>query len=241
MRIDGKNLKLDNTIIRCLVVGDTATGKSTFAASFPQPMKVFDFDKQPSAYAGIESTIDQYPENFSGWNEFMRDLAEFVAFQKKEGENHFKTVVIDSTTSLVNLAMQHALSVSPSKHPQGIPEGFVHFPIVKDYLATMLNRLRAIECHLVVLAHTEVDTETGTMVIQPALPGKLRVLFPRYFAELYHSAVKMVDNKPVRFLYTDSTALFPARSSLSGKKKLLPMQVENDFNVIMSHLKKGEI
>src|SRR5574337_267965 len=100
--------------ISILVVGESGTGKSVFASTFPTPMFVFDFDKQIAAYGNKDIDYEQYEKSNAGWMKYEKDHADFLngtICNKRQ----FKAVVIDSTSTLIDLAMERALALSPKR------------------------------------------------------------------------------------------------------------------------------
>ena len=237
---DAKEVKASSENIKVMVVGDYGTGKSVFGSSFPTPGHVFDIDKHILIYRSLDFSYSQYPLTSKGWVDFEKDLLE-VAKKVEAGE--IKTVILDSTTALTDLAMERALQLDPKRNPstQG-PLWNVHYQIVKNLVEGKLRKLISLECNLLINSHWRIvtDAETGAVIsCEPMLTGMLSAIIPGYFDEVYYAFNKMSEGKPEYYLRTLPRGFYKARSCFSGKAQLLPAEIPNDYNVLMEYINKG--
>lgn len=228
--------------LKLLLVGDVGTGKSSFAATFPTPGILFDIDSKPGAYVVEGSDWERlyYNRTKLGWLEFTKELGE-VERQLKT-ENGIKTIVVDSATSLSQLAMEQALSLDPRRNEAGGALWNVHYQLVTNLVSGALNRL--MNCsntvNIVVICHLEAEKNDDGAVIQykALLPGRLATLFPKDFDEVW--LLESKPGKPDKIARTIPKGLKPARSSLAGKLNWLPSEFTNDFNVVKKLYEKAK-
>ena len=237
---DAKDVTPSTEFIKIMVVGDYGTGKSVFGSSFPTPGHVFDIDKHILIYRGLDFSYSQYPLTSLGWVDFEKDVLE-VAKKVEDGE--IKTVIMDSTTALTDLAMERALQLDPKRNPETRgPLWNVHYQIVKNLVEGKLRKLISLKCNLLINSHWKItlDAKTGAVLaVNPMLTGMLSSIIPGYFDEVYYAFTKMDAGKPVYYLRTLPRGFYKARSCFSGKAQLLPAEIPNDYNVLMEHMKKG--
>jgi len=218
--------------LKCFVVGNAGTGKSSFAATVPTPACLFDFDKGILSYRGKDFDYFQYELKGSSWSTFDKDLTQVLQSGK------YKTIVIDSTTSMSDVAMEFALDVNPS--PDRIPQWNVHYSVVKSLVMGRMRKLLSFPGNIVVLGHlqTTKDETTGAILVTPLLIGQLVTQLPGYFDEVYYATTRKKGDSTEWVLQTVAKGYYNARSRLSGTQALLPTFVQNDYAAIMAHVDK---
>jgi hypothetical protein len=236
------NYMPDDNYLKIFVAGDFGTGKSRFASTFPTPAFVFDIDNKIVTYSGKRFDYGQYALNAVGWVEFERDIT-VVAKAAKAGE--YKSVILDSTTSLMELAMERAMQLDPKRSVVGGPLWNVHYQIVRNLIEPKLRILRGLPCNVLIIAHLKALMNDDGAIIgyDPLLTGQLSTSVPGFFEEVYLSFSKQVskDNKPATFYYlrTQPRGLYKARSCFSGDRGYLPAEIPNDYESLMKHIKAG--
>lgn len=235
-----KDVKPDSTFLKAFVCGDSGTGKSVFAGTFPKPIYLFNFDDAILSYMGLDVEYEDYPLSAQGWVKFEKD---FNALRKlaKDDEFPYKTVVIDSITSWSDIAMERALSLDPKRSPTGGPMWNVHYGMVKNLLEGKVRQLLDLPANIVVIGHLTklTDGETGSIIgIEPMLTGQLSAKVPAYFDEVYYATNKLVQGQTQFKLLTLAHGHMKARSRLSGVKQILPKEVDNNYNTIMEIIRK---
>lgn len=239
--LDGNHRFLlgDFTIVR-------NTGKSVFASSCPAPGFLFDFDDGAQIYRNKDFDYESYSLSAHGWVKFEKDLREI----KKEVEaEKYQTVVVDSTTSMTDIAMERALQLDPKRSVTGGPLWNVHYQIVKNLMEGKLRQIISLPCNIIVITHLQViqDQETGAIIgVEPLLTGQLSKIVPGYFGEVYCAFSKQVAKKvgggkaeTVFYLRTVPRGHYKARSRLSGKERLLPDEISNSYEALQIALKEG--
>lgn len=243
------NVGVDTEFLRVMSVGESGEGKSIFASSFPTPGFIFDFGKEVISYRGKDFDYEQYELSPKGWLKYERD---FVTFTKclKEGkrfpdekgvqkEGKYKTAVVDNVTAMTDVCMTQALQLDPKRSLTGGPIWNVHYGLVKNLMEGRLRQLLNLECNLVLIAHLEIisDKETGAIIgVEPSMTGSLGVDIPSYFHEVYYHTHRKEGGDTKWFLQTVPVGRNHGRSRASGKERLLPDMVENDYNEIIAYL-----
>ena len=193
--------------INCLVVGPPGTGKTCFAAGFPYPMLVLDFDNKIDSaaawYANDKARLDGIEVRALGKrldgsdpiDEFLKVVAELAA-QQKEGKMKYKTLVIDSATTFSNAVLQHIVKTNPGikriASSQGQQAGMQDFGILKREFARLIPGLVGLPMNVVMTAHVKVDRNelTGEIIRSPIMDGSFAQELPIYFKEVYRTYAK---------------------------------------------------
>ncbi len=235
-----KDVKINASFFKVFVVGDSGTGKSIFASTFPKPAFLFDFDKSILSYRGLDVDYETYAHTSLGWVQFEKD---FRGLKKsvKEGTFPYKTVIFDSTTTLSDMAMERAMQLDPKRSPTNGPLWNVHLGMVKNLLEGFIRQLLEFPCNVVVIGHLKRDyhDETGAVIgITPLLTGQLSTKVPSYFDEVYYAENKTRNGKTEFVLLTLAKGLLRARSRLSGREQLLPASIPNDYPTLIKYLEK---
>ena len=228
-----KDITADTSLLKCMVIGKAGTGKSVFASSFPTPAFLFDFDKGALTYRGKDVDYEQFPLTAKGWVEFEKVL---VQVEKDVIAGKYKTVIFDSASTLTDLAMERALMLDPKRSATGGPMWNVHYQMVRNLVEGKLQRFVNLPCNLVLTAHVELvtDADSGAVIdAHPLLTGQLSIKVPGLFDEVYYATSKTKGTETNFFLQTVPKGVFGARSRISGKERLLPDFVPNDFNEIL--------
>ena len=246
MHQNAKDVSLSSENIKVFITGDFGTGKSVFAASCPTPGFLFDFDDGAQIYRGKNFDYESYPLSAPGWVKFEKDLREI----KKEVEDgKYQTVVVDSTTSMTDIAMERSLQLDPKRSVTGGPLWNVHYQLVKNLMEGKLRQIISLPCNIIVIAHLSLiqDQETGAILgAEPLLTGQLSKMVPGYFGEVYCAFSKQVASQVSGgkattefYLRTLPRGYYKARSRLSGVERLLPDEIPNTYQALQAALKKG--
>lgn len=149
------------------VAGEAGLGKTTFAASFPKPifmqaeegLQSIPSDGRPDAfppYRGVEDVENTW-----------KDLAALI-----QEDHEYKTLVIDSVTSLEELFIEHVVASDP-RGAKNIAQAAGGYGAGFRMVASMHQRIRKAAgilrdrkgMHVVFIAHTEtenIDPPDGT-------------------------------------------------------------------------------
>lgn len=220
----------DKPPLHALLYGDPGSGKSTGIATFPKPMLVLMFDpygkETPYLKRGvpeselhadfggtptrevvarnggrviirIEHYLDPDPSKPTAFKRFIERL---TRLETDIREWDIKTIVLDSVTFCELAARKYAQYVlNPTTR-----EPRQWFGAATDMLEEVIMiRFGALPINVGVLAHIEEDKDEvhGTMVRNPAAPGRLRKRGAAGFSELYRAYVKMADRGEREFFW----------------------------------------
>jgi hypothetical protein len=234
------DVTLNSEYQKCLVVGLPGTGKSVFASTFPTPGYVFDFSLGIQIYRGLPWDYEQFPLSPAGWNKFDKELA-YVKNAVKERK--YETVVIDDWTAMERVTMEQALLLNPKRSEAQGPIWNVHYSLVRNLFEGKIRQVIDLPCNVVLLAHMEIitDKESGAVLkIQPSLPGQLPDILNGYFDEDYYATTRQESGGTKFLLQTVPIGHNRARSRWSGKARLLPDFIDNDYPALMNAMKKKQ-
>jgi hypothetical protein len=245
-RQNTKNVTPESEYFKLFLLGDFGVGKSVCAASFPTPGFLFDFDDTVQSYRNKDFDYETFSLSALSWVAFEKTLREV----KKEVEaGKYETIVIDSTTSMTDVAMERALQLDPKRSVTGGPLWNCHYQIVKNLMEGKLRQIVSLPCNVVVIAHLKIiqDQETGSILgAEPLLTGQLSTSLPGYFGEVYCAFSKQVvakksggKAKTTYYVRTAPRGYYRARSRLSGIELLLPEELPNNYQAIQTALKEG--
>ncbi len=232
---NAKDVGVDTEFLKVMSVGESGSGKSVFAASFPTPGFVFDFGKEILSYKGKDFNYEQFDVSPQGWSKFEK---EFIQVRKDVVEGKYKTVVIDNLSAMTDLCMEKAMQLDPKRSPTNGPLWNVHYGMVKNLIEGRLRQLLNFNCNLVFIAHlaTKTDENGAVIGVEPSLTGQLSADVPSYFDEVYYHATRKESGETKWYLQTIPIGRNKGRSRASGKERLLPDMVENDYSEIIKYL-----
>ncbi|AGH16093.1 Sak4-like ssDNA annealing protein [Vibrio phage pYD21-A] len=138
------------------ILGEAGLGKTSLAATFPSPIFIRAEDGLQSIPA--EQRPDAFPE-LSKVDDLWDQLAALI-----NEEHQYKTLVIDSTTALERMFIQHVIDSDPKK-PKSINQANGGFGSGLSAVATLHGRVRKAAgilnkkgMHIVFVAHADTET-----------------------------------------------------------------------------------
>lgn len=155
-------------IITALLYGRSGTGKTTISGTFPKPLLVLDIgERGTDSLSGDDiSSIE-----VNSW----KDL-EDIYWELKNGDHDYKTIVIDATHSMQNLALQEARDISGKKDKdQTSQRDFGQASNLMNQWIYHFRDLRDDDINVVFLCHDrlrEVDTDDDE-IIAPEMGPRL--------------------------------------------------------------------
>lgn len=222
--------------IQILVFGGYKTGKTWGAMTAPRPV-VFDFDRGIATARNLDfvksfghrqifyesfnpvlsGVVPKNHEAFDNacryFDEWMKPSGRWAGQQV--GREMFDTFVIDSATSLSELAQHKALIVLHGMklshaYSDAIKTGVV-IPRIQDYgserslVEQFIDMVLGSGKNVIVLCHEkEIMTESGAITgIVPLLTGKSSEVVPMKFDEVYNLRTKKEGNSIKRYLQTE--------------------------------------
>lgn len=224
--------------LKVLVVGPAGSGKTCFAAGFPTPILVFDFDGKINSAAAFYASdkerlaaieVRDMRRNFEETDhiaEMLRALREEVV----PNPTKYKTIVIDSATTFSAAMLRHIVKTNPgvkrTSSIQGLQPGLQDYGILKREFARILSSFLALPVNFVMLGHVSTDKSdlTGEIIRTPNLDGSFGAELPIYFEEVYRSYMK--DGKPFAQTKSDSYYEF-CRSQIPKLTNPVELKYEN--------------
>ncbi len=228
--------------LKILVLGDYGTGKSRFASTFPEPIFLFDFDRGAVGYAHRKVYVPDYLLTETPvqqvFQSMERDLDLLIKGEHPEGK--FETVVLDSLTTLMKEAMNLAITKKPLP-PDTPPVWNVHYPLVKVYVDRILDRIRRLPTHVVVIGHVDYQRNeiTGEILATPSITGNLKTYIPAIFDEVYFADVVQTREGKQYVLHTAPSGFKRARSRLRAIVGQLPDTIPNDWGTLQRALENA--
>lgn len=244
-----KNVTVNTEWLKVFSVGISGSGKSIFAASFPTPGFVFDFGKEILSYRGKDFDYEQYDVSAQGWGKYEKDFAALkkclvndLRMPDEEGKQepgNYQTVIVDNVSAMTDVCMEKALQLDPKRSATDGPLWEVHYSMVKNLMEGRLRQLLNLPCNLVLIAHLDPVKDKGGAIVgvEPSMTGKLSGDIPAYFDEVYyHFTRKGEGGQTLWLVQTVPIGMNHGRSRSSGKERILPDVVENDYNEIIAYL-----
>jgi hypothetical protein len=237
---NAKDISVNTEFLKVMSVGESGTGKSAFASSFPTPGFIFDFGNEIISYRGKDFDYESYDISAAGWSKFEKD---FVGIKKAVEEGKYKTVVVDNLSAMTDLCMERALQLDPKRSPTNGPLWNVHFQLVKNLMEGRLRQMLNLKCNLIFIAHLDtIKDEQGAVIgVEPSLTGKLSADVPAYFDEVYYHSTRKEGGETIWIVQTVPIGRNHGRSRASGRERLLPDTITNDYKKIIQYLSGTKI
>jgi len=240
--------------IKALVYGRSGSGKTFGALTFPRPL-VFDFDegiataRNPlfvTKYGKKDILYERFGDVTTkrGVVEQPRAFDDACTFLDKmlspEHIGTFDTIIIDSATTLTDLAMNKGVVILGSnKLSQSFNQAKLSgllTPKMQDYQASrslveqFIDLVKAADKHIVLICHEYqvLNEETGVVqAITPLLTGKSREAIPLKFDEVWNLRVSGTIATRKRGLCTEDDGIRQCRSRTG-----IPMDTPFEWNEI---------
>lgn len=232
------------TSLSILIYGDYGTGKSRLAASLPQPGYLLDFDDCAIDYSKgqwwrEDAIYNKTSPVATRWQVLRQELQNLQTGAVR-GQD-FKSLVLDSTTSLSRLALEYAMALNKSRGPDGGPIWNVHRAMAKNLVEEVIGGVLAFPGIKCVIAHPEITKHeiTGEIIGQLNLPGKLTAEVPAMFDEVWVSVATKTKEGITYEVSFVPVGFYKARSRLRGLFNSKAQTAPNDFNIIVDILKGG--
>ncbi len=137
--------------------------------------------------------------------------AQLAALQ--EDLDGIETVVVDSLTTLSDLAMNRILALNG--RAGGTPQ-LQDWLQQMNWLKNFILQVKALPCHVVFIAHEQIEKDelTGKLEALPALTGKMAGKVGLYFDEVYSAQVVQKGKESEFRLLTSTAGIYMAKSRL---------------------------
>lgn len=242
-------MAIKGTLLKCIIYGQSGTGKTIFGGGFPGPILLVDSDKGILSLRTTDQISDvkkatihpikledysaaQPTTNPQGFDSVKGILEAVVKDGSYKGIKP-ATVVVDSFTTTSQMCLSRAQYLNGHLGQQ---------PTLPDYggqrrhLEMIIKLGLALPCHFLAICHEQFlkDEYTGRIWITPMIVGKLAKEIPLYFDEVYYSKVgTSKENIPQYQMECSSSGMITAKSrlGLAGTQEL-------KFSVIDEKLSK---
>jgi len=185
---------------KILLIGDSGTGKTCFAASLPKPMLYLDFDGKVDSAAQFFKGADwldqvdvrqlQASLISDPIDEFMKITREI---ESKAKALPWKTLVIDSVSTYSQAALKHIVRTNPGikRSPKDNP-GLQDYGILKREFQRVIPGILGLPMNIVMIGHIKIDKDetTGEIIRSCNTDGAFGRDMPIYFKEVYRTYVK---------------------------------------------------
>lgn len=229
-----------------LVIGDSGTGKTPFAATYPKPY-FLDFDEGTRSASGLlkpeqiapfmdisykgrapkRDGLYEYGKAYPAFLKRMNEIGDLIDAKKWP----YRTLVFDSATMLLEIMMNYILADDGAhgKNPQ-----IQHWGKQINEMKSILGQLRRWPGYKIFTAHIQRDQNDVTKATEqlPLVTGKLAGLITIYFPEIYFMGVKTVNGERKSLLYTINSEVY--RSARSGSR--VPTETEAHYKNIKHYI-----
>ena len=242
--MDNPTLADEEMFYRGLWYGDPGNGKTTAIASAAKFGKVIYIDAENGLKAKalrqhgipVENIEPHRDVSYDGLNRLHRQILERLA----EGEDIF-AVAWDTTTKTQAFQLEGVVEESSAK-AQRIGKEKTEFEAWQDDYGTvssmmrkLLRKYHGLQCHLLVGAHQrrDVDEETSTVQIGPAMSPAIATDFNGYMDFVIHCRMEMWDDEE------EFSGLTRPRGRFTAKDRfglLPPVLIDPSFERVMGYL-----
>lgn len=182
----------ENSPFFAALYGRAGTGKTTFLASVPKPLLIFDFNGKLKPLYGVEG-IDVISYSMESLTDaaivFSKFYKDWKGLRKGKWGKEYKSIALDDMTSFDTLALQN-FCILGGKDPE---LEHATLPIYMDqsgWYQSFLFQLQGIQDKFIFMLFHEyyrVDGESNIHSIQPLLTGaKILEKIPGAVEELWH-------------------------------------------------------
>ncbi len=228
--------------VKFLVIGDTGTGKTQFAGTFPKPY-VFSFDGGIDTLAGRDIEYDIFIEdNRHKPTQYGRFLQEW---DRISADPRYQTLVLDNLTLLSKYIFDELLftnNLTDKKLGDNVWDLYRMLKFkMHDIIVKAQTKAKFVVC--TAFPEWETDKNTGEMRVFPSTEGRIRQELAGWFGEVYYTWVERdAKTKELKFsLKTKADGKYIAKSRLDGAIKALggtglPDPLKPDYNELLKHM-----
>lgn len=206
--------------INMMIYGDNTTGKTVCATTAPKPILMLDIDNRPQTYAGMDGIDYEIFSDSGNTAKAYRDLSNILRSLSREKDLKYKTIVVDSTTGLLDIMTDDLLGLSGTG--SGAHEGLdlKHWGTIDERFRKLFGIMRALDCLTIAISHEQLfkDDLTGEITYATMHVGKkIAKKAPGYFDEIYRAFTeKDRRTKEVSYLLqVQRDRKYPARTSFN--------------------------
>ena len=232
----------DSDFVKMLVYGQSGTGKTCLAGTFPTPTEIWDFDGKANSILKHNNGNKELLESidviqFSKMNPatkisaFKKRMDEIFTLHNNKKPLPFKTLIVDSLTTLTAAILDDYIKVSQTalKRPLDGINCMQDYQLLDKHMTQIITTLLALDCNVLFIGHltTEKDDVTGAIQRKPLMSGKFADKISIWFEEVY---VSMVDSQGKFVLQTQTDSTYQCRS-----QRKLTKYIQTDYKNIINN------
>lgn len=210
-----KDIPLTNIKLNVGIYGDSGTGKTYLASSFPNVCFVDCNNGLLSVRHTSARRIFCPPMDSYQWMESIQNAVNKIAL-----DDSIETIAIDSMSEIGVAALNY---VQFKNNTAGQKPEWEDWRILGNVLLDFITKVRAINKHCVLIAHEviERDEPTGKIFCRPAIQGAMKMKFASLFDEFYHAEVHQPAGEPYKYrLLARPSTIYTAKSRLLRDTKI---------------------
>lgn len=206
--------------IKFCFIGETGTGKTRAAGSFPKPF-LFSFDGGIDTLGGMDIDCDVYIDgdrrNPSAYTRFRKD------WETVSKDSKYETIILDNVTYLSKCILDQLIYENQLVDKNLGDKCWDLFRILKNRMYDVVTSTMVTQKYVIssFLPEWEVDKNSGEMRVLPSTEGKFRQEIPAWFGEVYyfHTEKKPGVKDPRHYIRTKTDGKFIAKSRLDEALK----------------------
>lgn len=166
-----KTPTLEESPLSLLLYGQSGVGKTRFAAQLPAPVLFLSCDT--GVLGGLTSALQFKPLQIR--ISTFQQLQQILPIVEKDAGQVFRTIVVDSLTSLQRIVMASILQVTGREIAR-----FEDWNLCVERIRNIVNKVGSFNCNVVFTCTEQLvkDEVLGKVMILPNLPGRLAQELP---------------------------------------------------------------
>lgn len=215
MGLSLNTVKNNDRFVRLLIYGPPGVGKTTFAASAPNPV-IMDFENSAETLRGTD--LENTP--LAGTRTELANYSNVLSFIKEK--NEYDTIIVDSISSMNDtFLMEH---MKKQKNRDEHIALFADFRKISNVLKEVFYELISVPKNVVLVAHQKelVSPETNKILqVRPLLPPAAEASVERLVNEVFYLEAKpLLKGGTDRVMHVSSQGMILAknRSALTENK-----------------------
>ena len=241
---NAKDVTATSEWVKAASVGIPGSGKSILGSSFPTPGFVYDFGSQILSYRGLDFDYEQFTTDAKGWIQFEKVSQQLISgkyykdHRGEEGNGQYQSIIVDDLTGMGDLALARAMQIDPKRSATDGPLWNVHYQMQRNLMEGRLKQIYDIPANILFIMHLNFiqDQETGAILgTEPLLVGQLSTRIPAMFDEVFYHTTRKGEGGPKWVIQTVPIGFNNGRSRLSGRARILPDLLPNDYAEIMAY------
>ena len=212
-----KDKSITDIKLKIGIYGDSGTGKTVLASTFPNVCFVDMNDGLLSVRNSNASAIkiERPKEPGPQWMQSIES-----AVNEIEKSDEIESICIDSMSEVGTAMMQF---VQFKNSTLGKNPNFEDWRIFFNMLENFIVNVKSMDKHCIFIAHSKIDKDelVGKVWSYPAIQGQMKTAFSSYFDEFYHSEVEQDFKEGYKYrLLARPSSIYVAKSRLLKDPKI---------------------